>query len=199
MRQDCAVPISDLSVLRIVSVGRLGSRPRLRAMKDRILEAFAGVVRQVERVDYEVPSFERIEAALLTQALELEVGGHILGVTDADLFGSEGEHDGSSSMFGGKDQRNDVAIVSTRRLASIDGHLLPERLAKVALHELGHNFGLVHHYELVEVADGGCCPMSKGSYNRFGEVGYVRGVIDQRGFAFCETCQGFLSVRSAVC
>ena len=185
-----------LSSLRMVRVGRLETDPPFEWMADSILAAFGGGIDSVDVVDYDAPSFERIEAALLTQALEQEIGGHILGVTDADLCSSDDE--ATCAMFGGKDHRNDVAVVSPRRLGPGSVELLQQRLCKVALHELGHNFGLVHHYELVIARDDGCCPMSKGQYNGFGEVGYVRAVIDQRGFSFCEACLEFIRRRRSL-
>lgn len=185
---------NSLSSLRMVRVGRLEIDPLFEWMADAILTAFEGGIDAVDFVDYDAPSFDRIEAALLTQALEHEIGGHILGVTDADLCGSD-ELDATCSMFGGKDHRNDVAVVSPRRLGPGPLDLLQQRLCKVALHELGHNFGLVHHYELVIARDDGCCPMSKGQYNGFGEVGYVRAVIDQRGYTFCDACLAFIRRR----
>jgi hypothetical protein len=163
-------------------------------MAESIVAAFEGGIDSIDRVEYDAPSFDRIEAALLTQALEHEVGGHILGITEADLCGT-GDGDPSCFMFGGKDHRNDVAVVSARRLGPGPPEVLRHRLCKVALHELGHNFGLVHHYALIAARDGGCCPMSKGEYNGFGEVGYLRAVIDQRGFAFCDACRDFIRRR----
>jgi hypothetical protein len=191
----------QLSSLRMVRVGALegdrghGWYTSFEWMTASILAAFEGGIDSVDLVDYDAPPFERIEAALLTQALEQEVGGHILGITAADLCGTE-DGDPSCFMFGGKDHRNDVAVVSARRLGPGPRDVLEQRLCKVALHELGHNFGLVHHYSLVAARDGGCCPMSKGEYNGFGEVGYVRAVIDQRGFSFCDVCRDFIRRRS---
>ncbi|HVS14886.1 MAG TPA: hypothetical protein VMV46_13235 [Thermoanaerobaculia bacterium] len=195
------LPGNELSSLRMVRVGPLDGDLRWDLgydwMVEPILAAFEGGIGSVDLVDYEAPSFDRIEAALLTKALELEVGGHILGITGADLCGAE-EGDRSGFMFGGKDHRNDVAVVSARRLGPGPRDLLEQRLCKVALHELGHNFGLVHHYALVVARDGGCCPMSKGEYNGFGEVGYLRAVIDQRGFSFCDGCRDFVRRRGSL-
>lgn len=177
----------DLSALKLVRVGRAlpdGAMERFGAW---IEGALGGFIQEVRRVQYNPPPFDEIEAALLTQALELEVGGHILAVTDADLLeqGREGLH---PYMFGGKDNRNAVAVVSTRRLHSRDGTLLLERVGKVALHELGHNLGLGHHYSFERADDGAYCPMSKGDFGRYGERGYVRAVIDGRGLRFCQRC-----------
>ena len=133
------------------------------------------------------------EGRLLTQALDQEVGGHILGITDADLLDSSAS-DFFRFMFGCKDNRNHVAVVSTRRIATSDPRRSITRILKVGLHELGHNFGLTHHYSYEPAGDGGCCPMTKGDYNRHGERSYKRLVIDARGLRVCKACRRFLRV-----
>ncbi len=180
-----------LSRLKLVRIGRPISRPELAAMGAHIREAFASLLQSIKMVDLEPPGVDRIEADLLTQALDHHVGGHILGITDADLLDSS-TSDSFQYMFGCKDNRNHVAVVSTRRIASPDATRSITRLLKVALHELGHNFGLTHHYGYVSAPDGAYCPMTKGDYNRHGERSYTRSVIDARGFRFCDGCHGFL-------
>lgn len=182
-----------LSKLKLVRIGRPVGRRELEALGERIGEAFSGLVRSVRFVDYEPPPVDEIEADLLTQALDQEVGGHILGITEADLL------DSSASgffrfMFGCKDNRNHVAVVSTHRIATRDPRRSITRLLKVGLHELGHNFGLTHHYSFEPSGHGGYCPMTKGDYNRHGERSYKRSVIDARGLRFCEACRRFLRV-----
>jgi predicted Zn-dependent protease len=173
--------------LKLVRVGSSLPSDALRHFSQRVRAAFAHVLRELEIVQYDPPAFERIEASLLTQALEYEIGGQILAVTDADLLDSSG--DGFDHyMFGGKDNRNAVAVVSTARLRSRRGELRLDRVIKVGLHELGHNFGLGHHYSFERSVDGYYCPMSKGDFNGYGERGYLRAVIDGRGFAFCRRC-----------
>ena len=181
----------DLSTLKVVRVGRPVSSAALRALLGPIREAFADVLRRLRLVEFESPRIERVEAALLTKVLDEELGGHILGITNADLIDESGQ-DFDRFMFGGKDNRNDVAVVSTRRIASRDPARTLARVLKVSLHELGHNFGLVHHYSFEPAADGGCCPMTKGDYNGHGQLSYVRSVIDARGFRFCDRCRSFL-------
>jgi hypothetical protein len=36
--------------------------------------------------------------------------------------------------------------------------------------------------------------MSKGDFNRHGEVSYLRMVIDSRGYRFCSGCRRFLEL-----
>ena len=187
---------SGLSRLKIVRIGRPVSHAELAILGEQVLRPFARRLRSVRLLDYRSPGVERIEADLLTQALDQDVGGHILGVTDADLLDvSGGEF--FPFMFGCKDRRNDVAVVSTRRLAALDPGRTLARLLKVALHELGHNFGLVHHYAFVPAIDGAYCPMTKGDYNRHGERSYRRAVIDARGRRFCSRCSRFLRLTGA--
>lgn len=182
---------TDLSQLTLVRIGGALSVAAAETLAQRIAQAFAGIVESCRIVDLDPPPVERIEAALLTRVLEEEVGGHVLGVTDADLVDLSGQ-DFWSFLFGGKDRRNNVAVVSTRRLSGDDAEQTAGRLAKVSLHELGHNFGLLHHYAFEQAAGGGYCPMSKGDFNRHGEVSYLRSVVDARGFLFCGACRRFL-------
>ncbi len=181
-----------LASLKLVRLGRPVRKVELEAMATRIGEALEGTLEAVELVDHDPPPVGSIEADLLTQALDAEVGGHILGITDIDLL-DESASDFFRFMFGCKDNRNDVALVSTRRIGSEDPRHFLTRVLKVALHELGHNFGLLHHYsfERAESASG-YCPMSKGDYNRHGERSYRRSVIDARGLGFCQACRNFL-------
>lgn len=184
-----------LKVLKIVRIGRSVSRHLVLRLRERVDRAFSNAIAETDIVDYDAPSIDKIEASLLTSALEEEIGGHILGVTDADLHDND-PIDDSEFLFGGKDNRNDVAVVSTHRLGSRDPEVSIARVLKVGLHELGHNFGLVHHYKMQRGNRGGLCPMTKGDFNRFGERAYVRAVIDQRGMAFCESCRRVIAAQA---
>jgi|SRR6185503_9000853 predicted Zn-dependent protease len=189
-----------LASLKLVRIGDPLSETSLRSFAEKIVESFLDLIHDVALIQYDPPPFEAIEARLLTRSLDQEVGGHILGVTGADLFDSSCD-DFFNFMFGGKDNSNDVAVVSTRRLQGDGAEVAPElagaRLLKVAIHELGHNFGLLHHYGHDKADDGAYCPMTKGDFNRFGERAYVRAVIDARGFRFCRGCETFLRERYA--
>jgi predicted Zn-dependent protease len=189
-----------LASLKLVRIGEPITESSLRAFAEKIVASFLDLIRDVALIQYDPPPFESIEARLLTHALDEEVGGHILGVTGADLYDSSCD-DFFNFMFGGKDNSNDVAVVSTRRLQGDGAEVSPElagaRLLKVAIHELGHNFGLLHHYGHDKAEDGSYCPMTKGDFNRFGERAYVRAVIDARGFRFCRGCESFLRERYA--
>jgi archaemetzincin len=70
-------------------------------------------------------------------------GGKVLGVTDRDLFIPILTYVFGEAQLGGK-----AAVVSTARLLEdvdvFGRRLLVERLAKEAVHEVGHAFGLLH-------------------------------------------------------
>ena len=137
--------------------------------------------------------------------LHEEFGGHTLGITDADLT-TQDEDEFYNSIFGGKNSINDVAVVSTKRLGpdkvttEADNELYFNRTLKVSLHEVGHNFGLTDHASYKLAQDGSLCPMSRGEFNKFGYLGYVRAIIDGRGLNFCDECNNFLkNIRSYKC
>ena len=76
----------------------------------------------------------------------LEAGppsGKVLGITDRDLFIPILTYVFGEAQLGGR-----AALVSTARLVEdvelLGPQLLVERLAKEAVHEVGHAFGLVH-------------------------------------------------------
>lgn len=76
----------------------------------------------------------------------LEAGpadGMVLGVTDRDLFIPILTYVFGEAQLGGR-----AAVVSTARLAEDSGpfgpRVLVERVAKEAVHEVGHVFGLLH-------------------------------------------------------
>ena len=189
---------TDLKTLKVVRIGKAVSGGEIKATAARIIDSFSGILSRFQVLEYDPPPVGRIDASLLTQALEHEIGGHILGVTAADLVDHSGP-DFFNFVFGCKDTRNNVAVVSTRRLAGRDPDRLLQRLLKISLHELGHNFGLVHHYSYEPASDGGYCPMTKGDFNRHGERSYIRSVVDARGFQFCDKCRNFLRVvRDAI-
>lgn len=68
-----------------------------------------------------------------------------------------------------------------------------DRTLKVSLHEVGHNLGLTDHAAYQTAPDGTLCPMSRGEYNKFGYIGYLRAIIDGRGMNFCDECIYFLN------
>ncbi len=187
----------NLSKLNIVRIGSHITYSSLKEIGCKIVESFSDIIEEFTLSPYNTPSVDSIDANLLTIILHDEYEGHTLGITDADLKTRE-ENEFYNSIFGGKNPRNDVAVVSTKRLSppelnsEKDYDLYVARTSKVSLHEVGHNLGLTDHASYQASHDGSLCPMSRGEFNKFGYIGYVRAVIDSRGFDFCEECTEFL-------
>jgi Peptidase family M54 len=189
--------------LNIVRIGADMTFSTLNAIGNHILDSFEGLIREFDLSHYDTPYVDSIDAYLLTMVLYETFGGHLLGITDADLTTPE-KDEFYRSIFGGKNPQNDVAVVSTRNLAPREiqsdkaYNLYVKRVLKVALHEVGHNFGLTDHASYRTTSDGTLCPMSRGEINKFGYRGYVQAIIDGRGMNFCDECTGFLRARRRI-
>ena len=183
--------------LKIVRVGSNITYSSLKQIGVGILVSFSGMIRHFDLQHHDAPVVDSIDAQLLTMVLHEEFGGHTLGITDADLK-TEDDEEFYNSIIGGKNPRNDVAVVSTRKLTpkkiTSDGdyNLFIARTLKVSLHEVGHNLGLTDHAAYRKAPDGTLCPMSRGEFNKFGYKGYVQAIIDGRGFRFCSDCTDFM-------
>jgi predicted Zn-dependent protease len=185
------------SKLNLVRIGSDITYSSLKKIGNGLLDSFHGIIGQIDLAHYDSPMIESIDAQLLTLILGEEYIGNTLGITDADLKIDDGD-EFYNSILGGKNPNNDVAVVSTKKLtpcnlasaAEID--LFINRTTKVALHEVGHNFGLTDHASYKLAPDGSLCPMSRGEFNKFGYRGYVRAIVDGRGLNFCEECKYFL-------
>jgi predicted Zn-dependent protease len=190
--------LGNTSSLNIVRAGSDITYSSLKVIGSRILSAFRGAIMEVKLARHNTPVVDSIDAYFLTKILHQEFGGHVLGITDADLTTCD-DDEFYNSIFGGKNPKNDVAVVSTRKLCMnrIDSkksyELFIDRTSKVSLHEVGHNLGLTDHASYRTAPDGSLCPMSRGEYNRFGYIGYLRAIIDGRGLNFCDECMHFLS------
>jgi predicted Zn-dependent protease len=188
---------SNFSKLNIARVGSNITFTSLKQIGVGILSSFEGLIRDFELRHHEAPVIASIDALLLTMVLHEEYGGHTLGITDADLKTSDRD-EFFNTIIGGKNPKNDVAVVSTRKLAppqinsDSEYELFITRTLKVALHEIGHNFGLTDHAAYRRAPDGALCPMSRGEFNKFGYKGYVQAIVDGRGFRFCDECADFL-------
>jgi predicted Zn-dependent protease len=189
--------IGNTSVLHIVRAGSDITFSSLKAIGNRILDSFRGTIKEFNLTRHKTPVVDSIDAYFLTKILHQEYGGHVLGITDADLKIYDAD-EFYNSIFGGKNPQNDVAVVSTKKLCNdrIDSQkayqLFLDRTLKVSLHEVGHNLGLTDHASYKTAPDGTLCPMSRGEYNKFGYVGYLRAIIDGRGMNFCDECIYFL-------
>ncbi|HET7754273.1 MAG TPA: archaemetzincin family Zn-dependent metalloprotease [Anaeromyxobacteraceae bacterium] len=107
-------------------------------------------------------------------------GAKVLGVTDVDLFIPI-----LTFVFGEAQLGGTAAVVSTARLKEplpvSDPRLVVERLAKEAVHELGHAMGLVH------CATPDCA---------MGRSASVRDVDSKRG-SLCGSCKAEIRARAA--
>jgi predicted Zn-dependent protease len=189
--------LENISIINIVRIGDCMTYTSLKEIGEKILDSFGGMLEEFKIIHHEAPAVDTIDALLLTMILHEEIGGHILGITDADLT-TQDDDEFYNTIFGGKNAMNDVAVVSTRRLEPSDVanetnyDLYVDRTIKVSLHEVGHNFGLTDHASYKLAKDGSLCPMSRGEFNKFGYLGYVRAIIDGRGMNFCDECTQFL-------
>ena len=183
--------IEDLSKLNIVRIGSHITFSSLKEIGIKILESFRDIIKDFTLSHYNSPVLDSIDAHFLTLILHDEYAGHTLGITDADLK-TRDEDEFYNSILGGKNPKNDVAVVSTKKLgpaainSESDYDLYIDRTLKVSLHEVGHNLGLVDHASYQTANDGSLCPMSRGEFNKFGYVGYVRAIVDSRGLNFCD-------------
>ena len=186
------------SQLNIVRAGSYITYSSLKEIGNRIVESFCGIIIRYDLIHHELPIVDSIDAYLLTMILDEGIGGHTLGITDAQLKTRDSD-EFYNSIFGGKNPKNDVAVVSTRKLSPEkissrqEYDLFISRTSKVSLHEVGHNLGLTDHASYKTAPDGSLCPMSRGELNRFGFKGYVTAIIDGRGHSFCDECTDFLS------
>ena len=185
------------SKLNLVRIGSDITYSSLKKIARALMISFHGIIGEIDLAHHDSPMIDSIDAQLLTLILGEEYIGNTLGITDADLKINDGD-DFYNSILGGKNPNNDVAVVSTRKLApsnmisEAEIDLFIDRTTKVALHEVGHNFGLTDHASYQPAADGSLCPMSRGEFNKFGYRGYVRAIVDGRGLSFCEECRHFL-------
>ncbi len=189
--------LKNISKLNLVRVGSYITYSSLKEIGNGLLESFRGIIGEISLSHHESPVVESIDAQLLTLILGEEYYGNTLGITDADLKVND-DDEFYNSIIGGKNPKNDVAVVSTSKLTprnmvsdkEID--LFVDRTTKVALHEVGHNLGLTDHASFKPATDGSLCPMSRGEFNKFGYRGYVRAIVDGRGLKFCNECSDFL-------
>jgi archaemetzincin len=123
----------------------------------------------------------RLLLALLLR--DLRPGSHrILGVTAVDLFIPV-----LTFVFGEAQLGGHAAVISCHRLDNEpyglppDPQLLRERTVKEALHEVGHNFGLIHCHRR--------CVMASSTYVE---------EIDLKPARFCEVCRRGIDAHPGV-
>jgi hypothetical protein len=190
--------LKNITKLNIVRIGSYITFSSLKTIADGILDSFRGIIKEANLAHHDTPVVDSIDAQLLTMILDEEYSGPTLGITDADLK-TEDDDAFYNSILGGKNPKNDVAVVSTHKLTPLnmdsdrDCDRFIDRTLKVSLHEVGHNFGLMDHASYRLARDGLLCPMSRGEFNKFGYRGYVKVIIDGRGAIFCDECTDFLT------
>jgi hypothetical protein len=190
--------LKNITKLNIVRIGSYITFSSLKTIADGILDSFRGIIKEANLAHHDTPVVDSIDAQLLTMILDEEYSGPTLGITDADLK-TEDDDAFYNSILGGKNTKNDVAVVSTHKLTPLnmdsdrDYNIFIDRTLKVSLHEVGHNFGLLDHSSYKLAPNGLLCPMSRGEFNKFGYRGYVKIIVDGRGRAFCDECTDFLT------
>jgi archaemetzincin len=103
-------------------------------------------------------------------------GTRLLGITDVDLFIPI-----LTFVFGEAQLDGQAAVVSYARLVDGDDRILTaRRLAREAVHELGHTFGLVHCAGISAGRDGGPCVMSRSASVR---------AVDAKSTRLCPDCR----------
>ena len=134
--------LKNNSKLNLVRIGSDITYSSLKEIGSGILTSFHGIINEIYLAHYESPIIDSIDAQLLTLILGEEYVGNTLGITDADLKIDDGD-EFYNSILGGKNPQNDVAVVSTKKLApanmfsEAEIDLFVDRTTKVALHEVG--------------------------------------------------------------
>lgn len=106
-------------------------------------------------------------------------GNHGLVITDRII------NYGGYAAGGTADKENGTALVTTKDI-SLEDSLF--RLLGVALHEMGHLYGLIHHD--AEVIAGKFCPMIDRTWDdpEFGNETAIAQFLDSRANKFCDEC-----------
>ena len=150
--------LKNISKLNLVRVGSYITYSSLKEIGGGLLDSFRGIIGEISLSHHESPVVESIDAQLLTLILGEEYYGNTLGITDADLKVND-DDEFYNSIIGGKNPKNDVAVVSTKKLtphnmaSEKEFDLFIDRTTKVALHEVGHNLGLTDHVAYKPAAD----------------------------------------------
>lgn len=114
-----------------------------------------------------VPKRNQYRASPFFPLCREEPGDRVLAVTAVDLF-----EDGLNFVFGYATMQDRYGIISTARLGPPVAPAYGDRLAKEAVHEIGHTLGLDHD-------PNPACVMHFSSNIED---------TDRKGLAFCTTC-----------
>lgn len=117
------------------------------------------------------PRKGQYHADAFLEVCDRQPGDRILGVTSVDLYAQLLNFVFGQAALGGR-----AAVISIARLAHRDHGLFRDRVAKEAIHELGHTFGFTH------CPDDSCVMHFSDSLAD----------TDLKGKAFCESCAASL-------
>jgi archaemetzincin len=127
--------------------------------------------RDIPRRAYD-PRRRQYRADILLGLVQRETDGHILGVTEVDLYAAD-----LNFVFGMADFAGRAAVISLYRLrVDADEQTFRDRAAKEAVHEIGHTLGLLH------------CPHPDCVMYFSNSLGDT----DRKGKNFCEDCSAKL-------
>ena len=170
----------------------------MKSIKHGVAEAFNDTIGEINILIDDSPYFSSIDAFFITMVIANDYPGNSLGITDANLK-TKDEDAVYNTLLGGKNPNNDSAVISTKWLAppkiefDNEWELYLSRIIKEVIHEAGHNYGLIDHQPNEMASDGNLCPMSRGDkFKNYDIPGYVKYVVDRRGFRFCEDCGNFI-------
>jgi len=107
-----------------------------------------------------------------------QTSNHTVLVTEKDICYTKTPSQPEWGIFGLAKRNSNICVVSVYRLKHISKNLVLERINKISIHEVGHNFGLDH------CTNNSKCLMSsaKGTIKQ----------IDQESTYFCDICKSKL-------
>ena len=171
--------ISKLHSIGLVSVGQARGQS-LAILRERLPAKFNGASCQIVKIEIDAgksrsPRSGQYHATRILADLEKHANrlrdDRLLGVTDLDLYVST-----MNFVFGEARLPGKAAIISTHRLRDTTpqggAELLPVRVVKEAVHELGHTLGLTH------CEDASCVMRFSNSLAD----------TDRKSEEFCESC-----------
>lgn len=181
--------VTDL-IIEIVTIGEI-ERPLLKALSNELRKAYGsltdgclvGPSLEMPPAAYNAQRGQHDADLILDRVLHRITGENkVLALTGADLYTRSHDY---NFIFGLAQRQGRVALVSLHRLDPTfcgerpDRKLFVERVAKEAIHELGHTFGLVH------CTDPKCVMSFSNSILD----------VDTKSEAFCDNCKEKLHAR----
>lgn len=174
-----------MKTITLIPIGHVDEHV-LRDLADQLKKVFPYACSIGEKMElppkaFNVERSQFLASAILEEMKSLLPPGmfKIVGVTDVDLYVPD-----LNFVFGLADVPGSVAVISLSRLRQefyglkCDDDLFRKRVAKEAIHELGHSFGLAH-------CQNSQCVMS-----------FSNSLVDtdRKGHTFCTDCQKQLTI-----